>query len=419
MGVYNKPLSLTSVFAAPKIASKAERERASGPQAAAGRASDDGAARRSPDPLPPKASAMNALIFTRVAFIACATFAGYRLGTQGGAHVESAMVGFVLSLLFVLLELGTDILPAKKIFLSAIGLTFGLALGLLVSKTIPSNFLEPEHARIVSCLIMGYFGVVFALKNADQIDFSGLTFMGHNFESNAVILDTSVIIDGRIRDLIMTHFIRGAIVVPSFVIYELQALADSRDSRKRSRGRRGLETLEVIKTFDAKLTIYEQDYPGISDVDLKLIQLAKDIDGELLTTDFNLYKIALLHQVRAMNVNELANVLKPVAYIGETINVLVTKEGKEAGQGVAYLDDGTMVVVDGGVRHMHKDVSCVITQILQTTAGRMVFARPVEEPSDDAAGGDDADSGEVGANSNSRPGRRTPAESSRAPASSR
>jgi len=338
---------------------------------------------------------MNALVFVRVAFIACATFVGYRLGITSGNPGECTMIGFVLSLLFVLLELGTDILPPKKMFIATTGLTFGLILGILIAKTIPSNFLQPDDARIICCMILGYFGAIFALKNADRVDFSALTFLScHNFESNAAILDTSVIIDGRVKDLIMTHFIRGTIVVPSFVIYELQTLADSRDARKRAKGRRGLETLEFIKTFDTKLTIYEQDYPGIHEVDLKLIQLAKDIDGEILTTDFNLYKIALLYQVRALNINELANVLKPVAYIGETIKVFVSKEGKEQGQGVAYLDDGTMVVIEDGIHYMHKEAPCVITQILQTSAGRMVFAKPMEEAlEDEPNGGEGAPAG--------------------------
>lgn len=326
---------------------------------------------------------MNALVFTRAAFIACATFVGYRLGITSGNHFEGAMIGFVLSLLFVLLELGTDILPAQHIFLATMGLLFGLLLGLLVSMTIPPNFLRQEEARIVCCIIMGYFGAIFALKNADRINLSSLTMFEPKVESAAAILDTSAIIDGRIKDLIMSHFVRSAIVVPSFVIYELQALSDSRDSRKRAKGRRGLETLEMIKTFDTKLIIYEQDYPGIADVDLKLIQLAKDIDGEILTTDFNLYKIALLHQVRAMNINELANVLKPVAYIGEATNVFISKEGREAGQGIGYLDDGTMVVVEEGIRYMNKDIPCVITQILQTSAGRMIFARPADDVPDE------------------------------------
>jgi uncharacterized protein YacL len=327
---------------------------------------------------------MNALIFTRFAFVACATFIGYSLGASGSGSLapEGAMVGFVLSLLFVLVELGTDILPAKKIVIGTVGLFLGLLLSSLVAKSIPVKFLSADNSvdemLIICNLIFGYFGLIFALKNADRLDLSALTFVGHASEGNTIILDTNVVIDGRIKGLVLTHFVRGAIVVPSFVLQELQTLADSHDTRKRQQGRRGLETLEVLKTFDTKLTIYEQDYPGISDVDLKLIQLAKDINGEILTTDFNLYKIALLHRVRALNIYELANLLKPTVYIGETLKVFVSKEGKEPGQGIAYLDDGTMVVIDGGEQHMRREVSCVITQILQTSAGRMVFAKPGE-----------------------------------------
>ena len=322
---------------------------------------------------------MNALVFTRVAFVACATFIGYQLGLKSGLPGAGPFAAFVLSLLFVVLELGTDILPAHKLFMATVGLTFGLYLGGLVSEGLLENIMNPELAPIAAKLLFGYFSVVFALKYADRIDFSRFAFLSRMSTGNTTILDTSVIVDGRIKDLIETQFIRGGIVVPSFVIYELQALADSQDPRKRAKGRQGLETLEIVKAVNESLTVYEQDYPDISDVDLKLIQLAKDINGEILTTDFNLYKIALLHQVRALNINQLANVLKPNVNIGEALRVIISKEGKEPGQGVAYLEDGTMVVVDNAAEFMNQEINCTITQILPTSAGRMIFAKPIHD----------------------------------------
>ena len=190
------------------------------------------------------------------------------------------------------------------------------------------------------------------------------------------VLDTSVIIDGRIADICETGFLDGTLVVPQFVLRELQQVADSSDSLKRNRGRRGLDILQRMqKMAHVQVQIVETDFPEVREVDLKLIELAKRLNGKIVTNDFNLNKVAQLRGVAVLNINELANSLKPVVLPGEVLRVFVLKDGKEAGQGVAYLDDGTMVVVDQGKRAIGRTIEVTVTSVLQTTAGKMIFCR--------------------------------------------
>ncbi|HSW38723.1 MAG TPA: PIN domain-containing protein, partial [Acidobacteriota bacterium] len=194
------------------------------------------------------------------------------------------------------------------------------------------------------------------------------------------ILDTSVIIDGRIADICKTGFLEGNLVVPHFVLRELQQIADSADSAKRNRGRRGLDVLEKIKSVPGvAVQIVENDFPDVKEVDLKLIELAKEMTAKIVTNDFNLNKVSQLRGVDVLNINELANALKPVVLPGETMKVFILKEGKEYNQGVAYLDDGTMVVVDNARRMIGKTIATQVTSVLQTTAGKMIFGRFPEE----------------------------------------
>jgi uncharacterized protein YacL len=195
------------------------------------------------------------------------------------------------------------------------------------------------------------------------------------------ILDTSVIIDGRIADVCEAHFLEGTLLVPQFVLRELQLVADSPDSLKRQRGRRGLEVLQRIQQMThLEVEIADDDFPQIPEVDLKLIELAKRYDAEIITNDYNLNKVATLQGLDVLNVNQLANALKPVVLPGETMRVLILREGKEHNQGVAYLDDGTMVVVDGGRRMINKTVDITVTSVHQTTAGKMIFGRFDDRP---------------------------------------
>ena len=191
------------------------------------------------------------------------------------------------------------------------------------------------------------------------------------------ILDTSVIIDGRILDICRTGFLSGVMVIPRFVLEELQHIADSSDSLKRNRGRRGLEVLNKMrKDHNIPIHIYEKDYPAIHEVDTKLISLAKDLIGKIITNDYNLNKVAELHGVNVLNINELANALKPVVLPGEEMSAHIIKDGKEYGQGVAYLDDGTMIVVEGGKKYIGSTIDVLVTSVLQTVAGKMIFAKP-------------------------------------------
>jgi len=201
------------------------------------------------------------------------------------------------------------------------------------------------------------------------------------------VLDTSVIIDGRIADICETGFLDGTLVVPQFVLRELQQVADSSDSMKRNRGRRGLDVLQrVQKMTNVHVQIVETDFPEVKEVDLKLIELAKRLSGKIVTNDFNLNKVAQLRGVAVLNINELANSLKPVVLPGEVLRVFVLKEGKEPGQGVAYLDDGTMVVVDQGKRAIGRTIEVTVTSVLQTTAGKMIFCRWPESSAAPVAG---------------------------------
>ena len=200
------------------------------------------------------------------------------------------------------------------------------------------------------------------------------------------ILDTSVIIDGRIADICETGFVDGTLVIPQFVLKELQLVADSSDSMKRNRGRRGLDILQKIqKMAGVDVHISDIDFPEVREVDLKLIELGRTLQGKIVTNDFNLNKVAQLRGVDVLNINELAHALKPVVLPGEFMRVFILKEGKEYNQGVAYLDDGTMVVVDNARRMISKNIDIVVTSVLQTTAGKMIFGRYIEAPAPAAA----------------------------------
>src|SRR5712672_1923228 len=204
-------------------------------------------------------------------------------------------------------------------------------------------------------------------------------FRADGSEHHYKILDTSVIIDGRIADVCETGFVDGTLVIPQFVLKELQLVADSSDSLKRNRGRRGLDILQKIqKMSGVEVSISDLDFPDVREVDLKLIELARALQGKIVTNDFNLNKVAQLRGVDVLNVNELANSLKPVVLPGEIMKVFILKEGKEYNQGVAYLDDGTMVVVDNARRMISKTIDIVVTSVLQTTAGKMIFGRYIE-----------------------------------------
>jgi uncharacterized protein YacL len=235
---------------------------------------------------------------------------------------------------------------------------------------------------VLAALLPTYLGLSIGASVAGRLRFSGPVEPTARSRTGLMrILDTSVIIDGRIADVAETGFLEGTLVIPRFVLAELQQVADSQDPLKRARGRRGLDILQRIQTARRlPVEILDDDFPGVREVDRKLIEMAKARQATLVTNDFNLNKVATLESVPVLNVNELANALRPVVLPGENMRVLVTKEGKEHGQGIAYLDDGTMVVVDNGRRAISKTVDVTVTSVLQTTAGKMIFARFDDRP---------------------------------------
>lgn len=297
------------------------------------------------------------------------------------------MAGFFLAALVVLAEKELRKVSLRNLLGSFVGLLLGFILAALLSNVFLSKSLNrqqialPLYAALYG--ICGYVGLRIGLKKGEEFHFSGWKTLPEDHPSNGIpkVLDTSVIIDGRISDITETGFLEGPILLPQFVLSELQHIADSSDPVKRTRGKRGLDVLHHIqKQTGLEVKIVDQDYPSVKEVDAKLIELAKEVHGKIITNDFNLNKVAGLQGIDVLNINELANSLKPVVLPGEEMSVKILKEGKEMGQGVAYLDDGTMIVVDNGKRQIGKTIDVVVTSVLQTPAGRMIFARLKEEP---------------------------------------
>ena len=266
-----------------------------------------------------------------------------------------------------------------------VGLVFTTLIGVPISRI---HFVIGPILFILIDLIGALVGIKIFIKRKDDI-LNLLTSIKkngirdkknkHNEKICPKILDTSVIIDGRIFDICQTGFVEGPLVIPGFVLNELRHISDSADGLKRNRGRRGLEILNKIqKELSIETQIYEEDFPEIAEVDAKLLKLAQVLNGKVVTNDFNLNKVAEFQGVPVLNINELANAIKPVLLPGEEMKVVVMKDGKEASQGIAYLDDGTMIVVEGGRKFISEEIMVVVTSVLQTAAGRMIFAKPKE-----------------------------------------
>ncbi|NIO48805.1 MAG: TRAM domain-containing protein [Candidatus Aminicenantes bacterium] len=323
---------------------------------------------------------MGILIF-RFFIIVFITLAGYFFPPFNLAPQYGAIVGFILSIVIVYLETKIRKSQFKIIWSSTIGTFAGVILGWALGsiyQTISSDNSTTTFIRIFFLLIMPYIGFLVGSRKFEWLDppFLFRFFKEKNVGHGYKILDTSVIIDGRIADICDTAFIGGTLVIPQFILKELQLVADSPDGIKRQRGRRGLEVLDHLqKSSQISTIISEMDYPEIKDVDSKLIELAKQLDAKIITNDFNLNKVAQLQGLHVLNINELANALKPVVLPGETIKVFILKEGKEKDQGVAYLDDGTMVVVDNSRKMIGQNIDVTVTSVLQTTVGKMIFGR--------------------------------------------
>jgi uncharacterized protein YacL len=297
-----------------------------------------------------------------------------------------AAIGVIIGLAVVFFELQVRKITLKRLIGAALGSLLGLAgaylLFLILSHAgsiIPDGSRSIAFIEIAFSMFMAYVGLMVGASKGEMLNLGALggVFGGENQAGQAFkILDTSVIIDGRIADIVETGFIEGSLVIPQFVLRELQLVADSADSLKRNRGRRGLDILQRIqKLTHLNVQILEDDFPNVREVDMKLIELAKVYNCKIVTNDFNLNKVAGLHGVEVLNINELANALKPIVLPGEIMRVFILKEGKEYNQGVAYLDDGTMVVVDNAKKMISRTIDISVTSVLQTTAGKMIFGR--------------------------------------------
>ncbi len=300
----------------------------------------------------------------------------------------SAFLGAIIGVLIIVFEIRVRQASLKTLIAAAIGSIFGIAGAFLIGVLISIQkeaAVAPEMQTFLTislAFFMGYIGLMVGAAKGDFIDLSALggIFSDKNVKRDYKVLDTSVIIDGRIADVAETGFLGGTLIIPQFILTELQQVADSPDSSKRQRGRRGLDMLQRLRNNSKiDIQIVETDYPAVKEVDLKLIEIGKELDAVIITNDFNLNKVSQLRGVSVLNVNELANALKPVVLPGEAMRVFILKEGKEYNQGVAYLDDGTMVVVDNARRLIGKTADVAVTSVLQTTAGKMIFGRLWEE----------------------------------------
>ncbi len=323
-------------------------------------------------------------VLARILFVAAVAYAAALLHPLPfGLFVN---VGFALGLAALVVVLESRLRETSVPHI--LGALVGCTIGLLIARTIGAGLfwansgdVRVEFLHSFVLLVFPYLGLVLGGKHGEWLEPARLValFRAAGPERRYKVLDTSVIIDGRIADVCETGFIDGTLVIPQFVLKELQLVADSSDSLKRNRGRRGLDILQKIqKMSGVDVVISDLDFPDVREVDLKLIELARSLQGKIVTNDFNLNKVAQLRGVAVLNVNELANSLKPVVLPGEIMKVFILKEGKEYNQGVAYLDDGTMVVVDNARKMISKTIDIVVTSVLQTTAGKMIFGRHIE-----------------------------------------
>jgi uncharacterized protein YacL len=327
---------------------------------------------------------MYGFIFVRGVFVVLVVYAAVALAPLEGRWIVNAGLGVAVALCIVLAETRLR----DTAVTSLLGGLLGFGVGLTIAKALGSALFWADTANTrvqflhgLIIIVLPYLGMVLGARKGEWLEpakFASL-FRDARPQKRYRILDTSVIIDGRIADIVETGFLDGTLVVPQFVLKELQFIADSSDPLKRNRGRRGLDILHRIqKMAGVEVMISDVDFPSVKEVDMKLIELARTLLGKIVTNDLNLNKVAQLRGIEVLNINELANGLKPVVLPGEQMNVFILKEGKEYNQGVAYLDDGTMVVVDNARSKIGRNLDIVVTSVLQTTAGRMIFGRYLE-----------------------------------------
>ena len=327
--------------------------------------------------------------FIRIFFLILSSICGYYLWpflpiSSGIPLFFGAIAGFLSGALLMFMEVKLEGVSLRNLSTSAFGLIFGFFMAWMVTlivRLVPMNEIYYSVFRVIFTLVFCYLGMVIAIKGKDEFNLviPYVRFTREDSSEQLFLLDTSVIIDGRIAGICETGFLKGKLVVPRFVLQELQYIADSPDDSKRNRGRRGLDMLEKLRGVNgSEVVIHEERLADIKEVDSKLVRLAKILNTSIVTNDFNLNKVAKLENVGILNINDLANSLRPVVFPGEGINVYIRKEGKEKNQGVAFMDDGTMIVVDNAKKMIGKNVNISVTSVLQTSAGKMIFAALVE-----------------------------------------
>lgn len=320
----------------------------------------------------------------RILFVAAVAYAAFVLKPLPVGPATNVSFALALAAIVVFFERRLRETSVTRLLGALVGCMIGLGIARAISAGLYwANSADPrvEFLHSFTLIVLPYLGLVIGGKHGEWLEPARLVslFRAPGPQRRYKILDTSVIIDGRVADVCETGFVDGTLVVPQFVLKQLQLVADSGDALKRNRGRRGLDILQRIqKMAGVEVMISDIDFPDIREVDLKLIELARTLQGKIVTNDFNLNKVAQLRGVGVLNVNELANSLKPVVLPGETMKAFILKEGKEYNQGVAYLDDGTMVVVDNARKMISKTIDIVVTSVLQTTAGKMIFGRYIE-----------------------------------------
>ncbi len=301
---------------------------------------------------------------------------------------KGILIGTGAAILVILIEILIERVALDTMIAGGIGIILGLIAAKLIdySASLMENPAVETFFKSYSLLIkivLAYIGMVLAIRKKEELELLDRNIsLSSKRRGGATmkVVDTSALIDGRIADICETKFLEGTLVIPGFVLKELQEISDSSDSSKRNRGRRGLDILKRLQEIkEASVKIFEKDYPKIEEVDAKIVKLAEELDARILTADFSLNKVAAVQGILVLDVNELSNAIKPPVLPGEAMKVFVLKEGKEPKQGVAYLDDGTMVVIEDGRRHIGRKVDVMVNSILQTAAGRMIFARLVEE----------------------------------------
>jgi uncharacterized protein YacL len=321
------------------------------------------------------------LLLVRILFIVASAMVGYQSGGLVGNSFLGMGIGILVSIFIIFLELGMGRVSSKGLSSAVFGLILGLIMAKLVGDAFTLARLPADTLaliRVILTLIFCYLGMVIGLRGKDEFSviIPYVRLRRQDQREEAVVLDTSVIIDGRITDICRTGFLDAKLILPRFILKELQNIADSTDPIKRQRGRRGLEILNGLKKeAGANVIINDEDFPDTKDVDAKVVRLAKIMDAQILTVDFNLNRVATIQGVRVLNINELANAIKPVVFPGEAFKIKLIREGKEHNQAVGYLDDGTMVVVEDARRSIGQEMKVIVSSVLQTQAGRMIFTK--------------------------------------------